>query len=145
MRILSIVTLILSAAETPSLPMAAAKFVPGISWQPKSALIADFSCRGHREQAILGMTPNEIVIAVFLNGLTEKPEVLRYSAAVRDRRTVKLTIEHLDYDPKEAVGVDLPGFQRSRVCQGLNLSDGKIDSAHIYWNHDTKQFDDWTL
>jgi hypothetical protein len=142
MRILLTVTLILSVAEAPSLPAAAAKFVPGVRWRPKSALIADFSCRGHREQAILGMTAKDIVVAVFLNGLTEKPEVLRYSAEARDPKSLKLTIESLDYDPKEDIG-DLPGFQRSRSCQGLNLSDEKVDAAHIYWNHETGHFADW--
>ena len=142
MRILLTVTLILSAADAPSLPAAAAKFVPGVRWRAKSALIADFSCRGYREQAILGMTAKDIVVAVFLNGLAEKPEVLRYSSEARDPKSIKLTIESLDYDPKEEVG-NLPGFQRSRSCQGLNLSDEKVDSAHIYWNHETGRFADW--
>jgi hypothetical protein len=62
---------------------------------------------------------------------------------MRDARTATLTIETLDYDPKvEDVGVRL-AFRRSRTCKGLNLSDEKIDSAHIYWNHEAKRFDDW--
>ena len=89
-----------------------------------------------------GVSPKEIVIAVFLNGLTEPPEVLRYSAAVRGAKEAHLTLESLDDDPKDEIG-DLPGFRRSRRCQGLNLSDDRIDSAHIYWNHDAKRFNDW--
>lgn len=145
MRILMLAfSLVLAAAETASVPATASKFVPGVTWRPESVLVADFSCRGRQEQAILGVTTKEIVIAVFLNGLTGKPEVLRYSATARDPNEVKLTLESLDYDPKDRVG-DLHGFRRSRTCKGLNLSDEKIDSAHIYWNHDAKRFDDWVL
>lgn len=135
-------SLSLTAAQVPTVSQAASKFVPGVTWRPKSVLTADFSCRGRKEQAILGVNAKEIVIAVFLNGLAEPPEVLRYSAEMRDAKQVQLTLESLDYDSEEAIG-ELPGFRRSRTCQGLNLSDGKIDSAHIYWNHDAKRFDDW--
>ena len=132
----------LSAAQVPSVIEAAPRFVPGVVWRPKSVLTADFSCRGRKEQAILGVTAKEIVIAVFLNGPAEPPEVLGYSAEVRDASEAQLTTESLDYDPKDDVG-DLPGFRRSRTCVGLNLSDDRIDSAHIYWNHDAKRFEDW--
>ena len=81
--------------------------------------------------------------AVFLNGTNSRPEVLRYSAKVRDPASATLQAESLDYDPKEDPGYVLSGFQRSKTCKGLNLSDGKIDSAHIYWNHESLRFDDW--
>ena len=126
-----------------AIPAAASKFVPGTAWQPKSVVEADFTCRGRKEQAILGVTAEEIVIAVFIGGTTQPPEVLRYSAKVRDPRLAKLTIEGLDWDPKEDEGIELPGFERSRTCKGLNLSDAEIDSAHIYWNHAGKKFSDW--
>lgn len=135
--------LFFGVAQAPSIVTAASKFVPGVTWRPKSVVTADFSCRRGKEQAILGVTATEIVIAVFLNGTTNKPEVLRYSASARDATEVKLTLESLDYDPKAEAFSELPGFRRSRTCKGLNLSDDKVDSAHIYWNHDAKRFDDW--
>jgi hypothetical protein len=139
-----ITALLLGAVEAPSLTVAASKFVPGVTWRSQSALTADFSCRGRREQAILGVTPKDIVIAVFLHGTAAPPEVLRYSAAVRDPNEVKLTIESLNYDPKDTDASEHPGLRHSRTCKGLNLSDEKIDSAHIYWNHDARRFSDWT-
>jgi len=140
-----ITALLLGSVEAPSITAAASKFVPGVTWRSQSVLTADFTCRGRREQAILGVTPKDIVIAVFVNGAAAPPEVLRYSAAVRDAKEVKLTIESLNYDPKEDPDIgDLPGFRRSRTCKGLNLSDDNIDSAHIYWNHDARRFSDWT-
>jgi hypothetical protein len=57
--------------------------------------------------------------------------------------SAELSIEDQDYNPKDEIGVDLPGFMPSKKCKGLNLSDGRIDSAHIYWNHEANRFDDW--
>lgn len=144
---LVIAALLLAAVGALSITTAATKFVPGVTWRSQSVLTADFSCRGRREQAILGVTPKDIVIAVFLNGIGAPPEVLRYSAAVRDAHEVKLTVESQDYDPIKDAGSGAlpPGFRRSRTCKGLNLTDEMIDSAHIYWNHDAKRFADWTL
>jgi hypothetical protein len=140
-----ITALLLGSVKAPSITAAASKFVPGVTWRSQSVLTADFTCRGRREQAILGVTTTEIVIAVFLNGTTAAPEVLRYSAAVRDASQVKLTIESLDSDPSEdRDSSDVPGLRRSRTCKGLNLSDDMIDSAHIYWNRDARRFSDWT-
>jgi hypothetical protein len=134
--------ILIGAVQVSPITTAAARFVPGATWRSNSVLTADFSCRGRKEQAILGVTSSEIVIAVFLNGTGEKPEILRYSAAARNISQTTLTIESLDYAPDEETG-PLPGFRRSPSCQGLNLSDDRIDSAHIYWNHDTQRFADW--
>lgn len=121
---------------------AAKRFLPDVRWRAASALHADFTCRGRQQSAILGVSDTDIVIAVFLKGLATRPEVLRYSFA-RDTSTLQLTAEDLNWDPKAELGYALPGFQRSKTCQGLNLADGEVDAAHIYWNHDGHRFDDW--
>lgn len=133
----------LPGAQAPSVAMAAARFLPEVDWRAESSVSADFTCRGRRESAIVGTTSKEIIIAIFIDGVSQKPEVLRYSAAMRDTRTAKLTTETLDYDPKDEDAGDLRGVRRSKTCQGLNLSDEKVDSAHIYWNHEAKRFDSW--
>jgi hypothetical protein len=114
-----------------------------VDWRAESSVSADFTCRGRRESAIVGTTSKEIIIAIFIDGVSRKPDVLRYSAAMRDTRTATLTTETLDYDPKDEDAGDLRGFRRSKTCKGLNLSDEKVDSAHIYWNHEAKRFDSW--
>ena len=135
----------LFAQDPASVAKAATKRLPGVAWQRRSIVSGDFTCRGRKEQAILGVDASEILIAVFVNGLDSWPEVLRYSAKARNPKTAELTIEDLDYDPKEMIGSDLYGFRRSKSCKGLNLSDGDTDSAHIYWNYKTLRFEDWTL
>ena len=130
----AVVLLLGEAARPSSVAEAAARYVPEVNWQPASVVAADFTCRGRQEQAILGTNSSEIVIAVFLNGTSARPEILRYSAKVRRAATAVLAVEDREFDPKDV---------RSKTCKGLNLSDGEIDSAHIFWNHDARRFQDW--
>jgi hypothetical protein len=66
-----------------------------------------------------------------------------YSKVWSALKSLSSRVEDQDYDPKDEIGADLPGFRRSRTCKGLNLSDGGIDSAHIYWDHEARRFEDW--
>jgi hypothetical protein len=125
-----------------SIEKAAAKFVPGVQWRPESVVSGDFTCRGRREQAILGAGQDDVVIAVFLNGRSSQPEVLRDS--LRNRISAQLITEDLDYEPTEIPGYALPGFRRSKRCLGLGLDDQMVDPAHIYWNHDAHRFSFWS-
>ena len=134
-----------TARVEPSVQAAAARYVPGIRWRAKSVIAGNFSCRGRTESAILGTSESEIAVAVFLDGLNSRPQVLRYSAKVRDAASAILKTESLDFDPEETLGYAVPGFRRSKTCEGLNLSDGRTDSAHIFWNHESRQFDEWQL
>jgi len=127
---------------------AANKFMPGISWKENSVVIGDFTCRGRIEQAILGVSQPEtarpyMILAVFLDGINKQPEIIRDS--IHNPAYAELTTESLDYDPRENVGDTLEGFQRSKTCKGLNIADGQRDSFHIYWNHESREFDWWSL
>ena len=52
----------------------------------------------------------------------------------------KLTLESLDYDPGEEIGTPIEGFEKSKVCMGLNVADDHTDSLHVYWNHVFREF-----
>ena len=132
------------AQDSTPVEKAATKYIAGVAWQRPSVVSGNFSCHGRKEQAILGVSASEIVVAVFVNGLGSRPDLLRYSGNARNPKTAELKIEDLDYDPKEEIGSELDGFRRSKSCKGLNLSDGETDSAHIYWNHKSQRFADWT-
>jgi hypothetical protein len=56
---------------------------------------------------------------------------------------IKMTIESVDYDPEDEIGVAIQGFRRSKTCKGLNIADDHTDSIHIYWNHYFREFDLW--
>jgi hypothetical protein len=135
------------AQDTSSIVSAAARYVPGVSWRAKSIVTGDFSCSGRTQQAILGTSQAEIIVAVFLNGTTKRPQVLRYSAKARRASSAVLTTEDMYFELKdiqEDLGFVPQGMRPSKTCKGLNLSDGNVDSAHIYWNHELHRFADWT-
>lgn len=124
------------------------KLQPNLDWQKSSVVVGDFSCRGKNELAILGTNESEIVLAIFLDGLVKAPSLLRYSAKARDPQLVVLMIENGDFDEAELKLMleNVPdGLRSSKSCKWLNLSDGKIDAVHIYWNHKAKRFNDWSL
>jgi hypothetical protein len=133
-----------STSDALSVRRAANKYLPSAAWRADSVIFGDFTCSVGKQWAILGTDAIEILIAVFINGPRRKPEVLHYSGSARNASTAALSVEDLDFDPRNEIGYDLPGFQRSKVCKGLNLSDGGVDSAHIYWNRQAKRFDDWS-
>jgi hypothetical protein len=133
----------IAADRKPSIEAAAAKYFPDVSWRGKSVVAADFTCRGRKEWAILGASRSEIVVAVFLKG-PNRPPVVVHRDSVRNRTYANLKTEDLDFEPKDDPGYVLPGFRRSKTCKGLNVTDNMIDSAHIYWNHEARQFDNWS-
>ena len=136
------------AQRASSIKASAARYVPEVNWRANSVVRADFSCQGRVETAILGTSQSQILIAIFLNGLTKPPEVLRYSAKARRAASAVLAIEDMNFELQEFekdVGYVPGGLRPSKTCKGLNLSDGATDSAHIFWNHLTRRFDDWTL
>ena len=145
---LIICMLLLAFSQIDQTSVAAFKFHPNIAWRKHSVVRGDFSCNGKTELAILGLKESEIIVAVFMNGITKPPILLRDSSKYRDSNTVELSIEDGEFDEKdfqEMLG-DIPdGLKSSKTCKWLRLSDGKIDSAHIYWNRTTKSFGTWSL
>lgn len=137
------------AATTPSeIEAAARRAFPGASWKAESVITGDFTCRGLAEYAILGTSNAEIVIAVFASGQSRPVGSFRFSASVRDPKSAVLSKEALDFEAAELereVGSLPEGLQPSKTCSGLNLSDGLIDSAHIFWNRKAGRFDSWSL
>ena len=144
LSILIAVLLQLSAAQKTELVAAANKYVSGVTWQQDSVIIADFTCAGHKEQAMLGTTRSEIVVAVFPDGIAKQPEIIREKSGF-DPKLVKLKIEGLDYDPKNIIDGEPEGFQKSNTCSGMTIGDGYRDSLHLYWNHKSHKFSSWSL
>lgn len=141
----------LGAASTPAAAPgslewvdAARRFLPEVTWRGDTVVAGDFRCDGREDRALLGTTESEIVLAVFARGSRKPPEVLRYSAEVRDPLFAELVVESLERDPADAELTQRPGFRYSKTCRGLRLEDGKVDAAHIYWNHRDRKFSDWS-
>ena len=137
---------LVAAAQTPTIDVAAARFHPQVEWHSRSTLNGDFSCQGRQEQAIAGISQNEILVAIFTGGLESSPQLLRFTRASRERAVLELATENMNFDTRkmaQMLGEVPAGMRPSATCKGIHLINGKTDSIHIYWNHDKRLFDYW--
>jgi hypothetical protein len=117
-----------------------------IVWQSKSVINGNFTCRGRKEFAILGTSAKQIVIGVFAQNIAKPIEIMRFSGVVRDPATATISIESLDFKTQDSNDDDsIPkSVTPSKTCVGLNMTDDRIDSAHIYWNRKSRRFESWS-
>lgn len=120
-----------------------------VVWEPQSVLVADVDCDGRPDSAFVGRSSVRVAVGLIRAGGLA-PDVISFGthgAAVEDEvgsSAAELALESLDYDPRDAIG-DIDGFQRSKVCKGLNLGDGESDSMHIFWNQKSHHLGWWRL
>lgn len=126
---------------------AALKFAGSVTWRADTVIASDFSCMGKVQPAILGASPDQILVAIFTNGLDQPPELLRFDAGDRNILASKIRIDDSTLSVAEITGVSgaAPvGYRQSSTCHGVRLSDDSSEAAHIYWDHDHQRFDSWT-
>jgi hypothetical protein len=126
--------------------LAAEKFAPGITWRESAVLTSDFTCADQVQFAILGSSPKEVVVAIFIKGLDQAPELLRFDAAGRNLQATKIRLDDYSLTADEIAGVSgTPpvGYRPFTTCHGVRLSDDRYDAAHIYWDHEHQRFDSW--
>lgn len=119
---------------------------PRVTWNGKGILKADINCDGTEDYALEGRKGKDVLVMVILGPATEKSKVSteEFPADELCGDPIALTLESLDYDPGEEIG-ELPGFERSKKCKGLNLGSGECDAVHFFWNHKTAALDLWRL
>lgn len=126
---------------------AAERFASGLAWRSASLLEADFSCSGNTEQAILGTSGKEIVVAIFTQGLNQPPALVHFDASGRNIEASKIRMDDYNLSAQEIAGVagEAPvGYRPSNACHGVRVSDDSYEAAHIYWNHADRRFDTWS-
>lgn len=136
-----------SAPTHAAVHAAAASFAGGIAWRAETVIAADFSCTGKVQQAILGVLPDEILVAIFTHGLDQAPELVRFEASEHNLLASKIRVDDYSMSAQEIAGVSgaAPvGYRPSRTCHGVRLSDDSSEAAHIYWDHDHRRFESWT-
>lgn len=119
---------------------------PKVTWKGKDILKADIDCDGTEDYALEGRKGRDVFVMV-IQGPATKSSKTAVQELPEDElcgEPIALTLESLDYDPSEEAG-DLPGFERSKKCKGLNLGSGECDAVHLFWNHKTASLDMWRL
>lgn len=129
----------------------ASKRMKNVTWDKKSIIAIDINCDGSKDYAIFGKSKQGVTVALVVGPFTEKSRMESFKFFVGESRQdslcvlpARLEIEALDYDPTEMVG-HLPGFHRSKKCNGFCLADNTCDSFHFYWNHQTNTLAWWRL
>jgi hypothetical protein len=103
----------------------------------------DIACDGRTDQAYVGHANGKIYVGLY-RARTGKVQVLEFGVDTGHQDAIcqdpaKLAIEALDYD----LGPEAPGFEKSKVCRGLILSDDVCDPLHFFWNHTTHLLNWW--
>jgi hypothetical protein len=137
----------LSAAPPSAVKSAADRFAGGVDWQEQSVLEGDFSCAGRPQNAILGTAGDEVVVAVFTQGLSSPPELLRFASAAANGDAASIGLDESSLSVEEIAGLsgkEPKGYRQSGSCKGVRLDGPGPGVAHIYWDHDGRRFDSWT-
>jgi len=127
---------------------AAKRFRSDASWQENSIVKADINCDGKSEYIVLGHTKYETIVAAFGGKSSRKPDSIAFSADRINPESAAIILESLDIgdeDFKEMLGGVPEGYQRSKSCKGIGLSDGNRDTVHIYWSRKRREFEAWSL
>ena len=137
-----------AAAPSSEALRAASRAEPHVLWQLSSVVEGDFTCRGKPQTALLGATKSGFAVAVFTRSLKSRPDILRFEPDPRSIKSLNLMVDDLDFANDEywqEVSALAPGLQASKTCKGLAVSDGEVDSLHIYWNVRAKRFEWWSF
>jgi hypothetical protein len=129
------------------------KHFPTVKGDEKSIVSADINCDGRTDFAILGYEKNVLYVMLVRGELSETSKVDTLAIGLGNPssqnhlcgKKAKLNLESQEYDLTEELGENPEGFKKSKICKGLNVSDGMCDSFHIYWNHKTNSLDSWRL
>lgn len=118
-----------------------------VVWEPQSAFVADIDCDGKADSVFVGRSTDQIDVAI-IRAATPVLEGVPFGThgGAQDAMSsskARLTLESLDYDPRDADMGEIPGFLRSKTCQGLNLDDGDTDPVHFFWNHTSHHLGWW--
>jgi hypothetical protein len=124
----------------------------GTQWKNDSLLRADLNDDGKLDYAIYGIKNNkQVIVAVVFSPIENKskPYVLELGIGgcqkCVSQLPIDMTKELMDYDPKEAIDGDLPGFKQSKTAHELEIDDKETDPIHVFWNCQNKTLDWWRL
>jgi hypothetical protein len=121
-------------------------------WKNDGFLRADLNDDGKLDFAIYGIKNNkQVIVALVLSPIDDKSKVHILEFGIGgcqkcvSQLPIDMTKESMDYDPKEAIDGDLPGFRQSKTGHEIEINDKETDPIHVFWNYQTKTLDWWRL
>lgn len=118
---------------------------PTISWNAKSAKVADVDCDSKPDTVVLGSENGNVVVGVVW-GASKQPQISVFPLR-RDTQDgffeapTKVEVSPLDCDSDE-LG-PLPGCKVIKGCKAFSLSDDECDPFNFYWDSTHKKLEWW--
>lgn len=114
----------------------------------KRLLTGDVDCDGHEDAIYYSVSPGTVSVEVRFSQRGRAAQSLTFAIGADSQNSLRVapsevSLESLDFDPKDEEMGDLPGFQRSKLCKGIVLDDKQSDPIHLYWDHDTHRLAWW--
>jgi hypothetical protein len=144
---IALVLLPLPLLADDALLRAANRAFPGAVWADASALHADIDCDGKPDVAMVGLSKDEVIVAMFRGGRPLRPIAVTYPALRFEGATPQLQLEPLDVSDKTfraTLGARPDGYHRSADCMGLLLSGGDNGPVHLYWHRRKNDLSAWS-
>jgi hypothetical protein len=118
---------------------------PEVSWNSKSAILADVTCDGKFDAVVLGSQKHTVVIGVVSGAHPDKVQLFSFPIR-RDTQdgfcAVPKRIEASPLDCETNEG-SLPGCKHVKGCRGFTVMDEECDSFNFYWNSFSKSIAWW--
>ena len=114
----------------------------------KRLLTGDVDCDGHADAISYFVSSGAVSVEVRFSQKGHATQSLTFAIGADSQKSLraapaKVSLESLDFDPKDEEMGDLPGFQRSKFCKGIVLDDQQSDPIHVYWDHDAHRLAWW--
>ena len=117
---------------------------PEVSWNTKSAILADVTCDGKFDAVVLGSQKDTVVVGV-VSGAPDKAQLFLFPIR-RDTQdgfcAVPKRIEASPLDCQTDEG-PLPGCKPIKGCKEFSVIDDECDSFNFYWDSSRKSLAWW--
>ncbi len=122
---------------------------PSVSWDEKSAVVADVTCDGIPDTLLIGYQPDKVWLGVVNVTRRKSTSVIATFAFLIGKPAqdsfcavpVRIETAPIDCDTEEKGA--LQGCKPIKGCREFSLLDGACDSFHFYWDSARKRLTWW--
>ncbi len=112
---------------------------PNVAWDSKSSVVADVTCDGRADAALVGYEGNMVWLGV-VPGASERntsvPLTIGFPVGRHSQDSFCAVPVRIEVSPLECRNEDgaLPGCKPVKGCSAFSMVDDACDSFHFYWD-----------
>ena len=120
---------------------------PTITWDTKSAKVADVNCDGKLDTIVLGSEKNNVVVAVLSGAPSVAPSLFTFPVNQHTQDSFCSVPKRIEISPLDCASDEgtLPGCKQYKGCRAFSVVDDDCDSFHFYWDSSRKTLAWWRL